>query len=171
MKTRQEISSMNRMRFFLYALAILPVLLWVGCIQDKCGSVRCKNEGVCVTGTCACKSGYEGEFCETGWHQKFSGRWKVEERDRGGNLLDTYSVYTSYYTVDTFLLNNFRDTANAIVCARTRYKTFAMQHRVLVGNDSLLGGEALLNDDATVSGIYSYRADSIDRTVLFTLKR
>lgn len=162
---------MNWIKNSLYLFVALSAIFWVGCIQDKCGSVRCKNEGVCVTGTCACKSGFEGEFCDRGWHEKFSGQWRVEERDRGGNLLDTYSIYTTFYTVDTFLLNNFRDTSNRIVCVKKYYKTFTMLNTKLPGRDSLFGGEAVLNDDATVSGIYSYKADSLDRTVLFTLKK
>lgn len=35
-----------------------------GCKKDACDDVTCRNEGICINGTCDCAVGYTGPFCE-----------------------------------------------------------------------------------------------------------
>lgn len=44
---------------FSTILAVSPKL------PDLCENVQCLNDGLCQEGSCLCKSGFDGEFCET----------------------------------------------------------------------------------------------------------
>jgi len=89
------------------------LLLFSGCIKDKCNDVKCLNGGTCNDGTCACPEGWEGVNCETEKTQqsnfdKTKG-WKlvqtVEVVDRMLGISGSADIY--YYDMD-FKNNNLR---------------------------------------------------------------
>ena len=66
-------------RFFFAAFAIVATLatvtLTTGCKTDPCKDISCQNNGKCDGGTCACPTGYEGDFCQDRDTKKFVGNY------------------------------------------------------------------------------------------------
>lgn len=153
----------------LYVVTALIMLLH-GCIEDKCAGLQCVNESVCVNGSCACAYGYEGQYCELQWYEKFAGQWSVKETNKAGTILQQYSVSTSYYrSVDTFQIRQFRTQADTVLCARESFETFTFLSKKLPGGDSIISGKATLNmETGIVTGLYSLYKDSTATNVSFT---
>lgn len=161
---------------FYYAFVVVFTfsmsLFLYSCVEDKCGAVKCENEGVCVQGECACKYGYEGEFCHLLWYEKFSGGWKADETDRQGNILRSYDVNALYYrATDSFIVIGMPNEGDTVFCRRKAYNVFTIDSKKLPGKDSLIGGEATLNNDATVTGLYSLMADTVEKRTIFKWSR
>lgn len=54
---------MNLFRF-LFTLSVSIFLISLQSCSDKCESVACLNDGLCVDGTCECPPGYTGTYCQ-----------------------------------------------------------------------------------------------------------
>jgi hypothetical protein len=48
---------------FLVSIIIFIILLSLGCKNDPCDNIVCKNGGTCVNGMCDCPVGYNGPDC------------------------------------------------------------------------------------------------------------
>lgn len=157
---------------YLFVIVVSISFLGVACVQDNCNAVKCLNEGVCVNGKCACAYGYEGEFCEEQWYRKFEGKWLVSEKARTTGVVRQYTV-NAYYSraVDSFLVVGFPSETDTVVCKRKAHKIFYIVSKRLSPEDSLIGGEARLNDDASVTGLYSLYADTVETNVNITWTR
>jgi hypothetical protein len=148
--------------------AAIVVLLLAGtasCIKDTCKHTVCKNEGVCVQGSCACPSGFEGTDCGEIWHEKFSGSWYADDtyaRDTTGKHFK-YSIEITGGTADSFVLNGLVDTVNGIICKRAAVNVFAIEPKVVDSSISINTGKATLAN-GVITGNYSFRY----RTVLQT---
>jgi len=44
-------------------MLLLGTLLMIACSKDPCAGNLCRNDGVCVDGTCNCLEGFEGADC------------------------------------------------------------------------------------------------------------
>lgn len=58
---------------FLIATAVILLIL-NGC-GDACEDTTCRNNGICVDGTCECPLFYEGDFCEDEVREKYLGTY------------------------------------------------------------------------------------------------
>lgn len=135
----------------------LSMLLFAACVQDRCGSVQCRYEGVCVQGECACAYAYEGQFCENRWYDKFNHTWSATDMINK----DTARVYILNIapgsSPDTFYILGLGQIADTVVCTRKAYRQFTMHERMMPDSTVIKSGEGLFNDaDSTVTGVYSF---------------
>lgn len=152
-------------------LSAMVIMLATGCIADKCGSVRCDNEGVCVqgTGACACAYAYEGDFCENKWHDKFEGQWTSSEVINKTPLRTYPLQLITGPGPDSFLLLNFAESVDTVFCTRKAYNVFSMQERILPDSSKLQGGEGTYNPETgTVTGLYSFAKQDVITNISFT---
>lgn len=149
-------------------IAISTVLL-SGCIPDKCNTVNCQNEGVCVQGTCACLYGYEGAFCENKWHDKFKGNWTANEMVKDV-IVGNYPLNVMQgNTPDTFYILGMAQTIDTVLCTRKSYNVFTMHERILPDSTKMQGGEGLyIPGNDIVTGMYSFNKQDVITTVRFT---
>lgn len=90
---------MKKLRNILAAaLMVTSVAFISSCNDDPCKDVSCQNGGTCLTGTCDCEAGYEGEFCETLSRAKFIGSYNGNETCTVGT--DSYVLTISASSVD-----------------------------------------------------------------------
>ncbi len=59
--------------FAVIAMAI-TLLILNGC-GDPCEDTTCRNDGICVDGTCECPQFYEGDYCEGEVREKHLGTY------------------------------------------------------------------------------------------------
>lgn len=162
----------GKLYVYLFSLAVTTLFTMQSCVRDNCDKLKCLNEGVCVQDKCACKYGFEGDLCEKQWFEKFAGNWVASEKDRQGVVLLQYDINALYFrATDSFIIVGLANKEDTIVARRKSYRSFTIVNKKLSGKDSMMGGEATLNDDATVTGLYSLRADTVDRNVLFSWSR
>jgi len=100
-------------------LSVFCSVLYVSCKKvapkkDACTNVVCENNGVCNEGKCSCPDGYDGDYCETIWNEKFGGTWLVT--DSCGTQRDTFTVEikqsatkASFITMNNFWVHNAID--------------------------------------------------------------
>lgn len=156
---------------------LLPLLLMCSvassCIDNNCSGVVCNNEGVCVQGTCACLQGYEGDFCDSRWVEKFIGTWSADEYDKKGNYLRTYTVTTGpAIAPDTFYLIGQIPDVDSVLCTRAAFRTFAMAQRAINDSTNFNGGQASLNaSSGSVTGVYSFTQNDVETIINFTWAR
>ncbi|MBK8724171.1 MAG: calcium-binding EGF-like domain-containing protein [Saprospiraceae bacterium] len=88
---------------FVAALMVCVTLFVMSCgTTDKCETVNCGANGVCVDGTCNCDAGYEGTNCSTVSRDKILGVWTVKTAtcaiDSCGKILpqDSNNCPTNY---------------------------------------------------------------------------
>lgn len=157
----------------VFTSLILILLAASGCIEDNCSGVICNNDGVCVQGVCACLQGYEGEFCNDEWDEKFAGAWNVDEYDRRGNLLSRYMITTSPQSApDSFYLLGQLPMVDTVFCSRQAFMTFAMGERVINDSTRFNGGEGLLDSiSGNVTGVYSFTQNEVETIINFTWAR
>lgn len=142
------------------------------CIEDKCVSVVCINEGVCVDGQCSCVYGYEGNTCEIVWTDKFIGGWQVKETGKAGVLLREYSVEAGrYIAVDSLYFIGINDVDDTVFAIREAYESFTLVPRRLINGDSVIAGSALKKEGNVVTGVYSLWKDSAQQNISFSLTR
>lgn len=152
----------------LYAFTLL-LLCAQGCVPENCTSVKCENKGVCVNGTCACPYGYEGQFCEQRWYEKFTGNWAAKETNKAGTILQQYDITNvTYRNTDSFLVAGFRNNGDTVVCILKAFEKFSMLSKKFPDGDSIISGEGTLLEAGTkVTGLYSLYKDSATINVNF----
>ncbi|MEZ5017149.1 MAG: calcium-binding EGF-like domain-containing protein [Flavipsychrobacter sp.] len=153
--------------FPLFAVLLLVAIIFSSCIRDNCGGVSCQNEGVCVQGTCACLSGYEGDNCEKWWTDKFDGKWKVT--DVNGSLTQTYDLNIVSSLKDTFLIFGLVDSidTDTVYCIRKSYYAFDILAKTMVDTTKKIesGSGTINKENNTVTGLYSFAfGDSVVAT-------
>ena len=112
----------------LLAVGAFCSTIYQSCIKDGCGKILC-NAGVCVSGKCACPTGYEGNNCELLWSDKFAGTWHNAEQ-----LQDSSGVSSSNYdltvrgneTPGTLLIDNMEGAYDSVVCRITNRYSFQL---------------------------------------------
>jgi hypothetical protein len=140
-----------------------------GCITDKCNTVNCQNEGVCVQGTCACTYGYEGDFCERKWLDKFNRNWTAAETVKDVAVRNYSLNIVPGASPDTFYILGMAQAVDTVVCTRKSYKVFTMHERLLPDSTKMQGGEGEYNTEAgIVTGLYSFNKQDVITTVRFT---
>lgn len=162
------------MKLFPFLTCCLSVsLLLTSCSSDVCEKISCKNNGVCVDGICACPYGYEGEFCENAWHDKFTGSWAVSETNNSDTTIAKYDLnVVNYRTQDTLFLLGFADSVDTVFAVRDKYNTFTLKERVADTILTIQSGSGLIDEDAqTVTGLYTFKKGSQITTVNFTWTR
>ena len=93
----------------LLTIGAFGAVTFTACNTDECKDVVCNNGGACISGTCSCTSGYEGNNCETQSRAKFQKNWNVNETPRIAN------PYTCLIAAGT----NIRDVAIASTFANS----------------------------------------------------
>jgi hypothetical protein len=72
---------MNRIKniafSILFSMLAFSAITYTACNKDECKDVVCQNGGTCVSGTCACPTGYEGTTCQTESRSKFLKQYTV----------------------------------------------------------------------------------------------
>lgn len=162
---------LKRLNTLVVPFVVLFLLLSGGCIEDQCTAVQCRNKGVCVRGKCACTFGYEGDFCELKWYQKFEGTWKATEKDKKEAILAEYEVINidAGGIPDTFYLLNLAGHIDTVTCVRASYRTFSMLEKSLNDTFKLASGEGeLSNDGLSVIGLYSLSQNDVITNVGYT---
>lgn len=163
------------MKLRIIQLIVLPIaFVYISCTPDKCGDVKCKNEGVCVLGTCSCPYAFEGEFCEETWSDKFSGVWSVNDSVAGGSAVLTYRLeVTNGRTLDTLMMLGFADSIDTIFAVREAYDIYTIQERALSDSVTIIqGGTGTYSfDSETVTGVYSFKKEEQITNVVFTWSR
>ncbi|MCD6063239.1 MAG: Tenascin domain [Flavipsychrobacter sp.] len=160
----------NPLQIACKIVALVFVLASGSCIKDKCGKVICFNKGVCVDGQCACPSGYEGSYCDTGWFEKFAGVWHTDEafvRDTG----DARFKYNINITgsADSFFITGLHDSLDGVICKRQSLYEFSFRANQLMRTDSSIiirGGEGRMNN-GIVTGLYSFKYKDTVLSVVF----
>lgn len=165
-----------RLRYNVAILFIITIIAAVGCVEDNCGSVFCQNEGVCVnaTGVCACKYGYEGEFCDVVWHNKFTGLWDSRDSTKADGLIAAYDFQIAVDTfVDTMFLIGLIDTLDTVWAYRRGYTQFEIKQKGLRDSvTTLTGGNGIISEDwQTVTGLYTLQSGEVSKNILFTWRR
>lgn len=144
-------------------------MFFYGCIPDKCGSVQCMNEGVCVQGYCTCPYGFEGDFCEHKWHDKFNVNWTATEKLKT-EIIRNYTLRVLPATgPDTFYILGLAEIVDTVVCTRKSSNIFTINERILPDTSKIQGGEGVF-DPATgiVTGLYSFNKQDVITTISFT---
>lgn len=155
-------------------IGLAGAFMLAGCIDDKCGTVVCANEGICVDGKCTCPVGFEGSACETAWVEKFAGTWKVEQtyaKDTTGEVFP-YDVVVAGLR-DSFMLAGLSDTLPAVVCKRESLNGFTIRpNQVLRADSSIIirSGEGILQGN-TIKGLYSFQHHDTVISARFTWSR
>ena len=133
-----------------------------GCIDDKCGTVVCANEGICVDGKCTCLVGYEGAACETAWVDRLTGKWNAND----GFLRDTTNTRVTYDIQllslesypDSFLVEGLSDSFENIKGYRTTMSEFNLQpEQVLDSFVTIKNGKGKLSASGEITGLYTFR--------------
>ncbi len=154
---------------YRFIFTILLALAIAGCISDKCGSVNCLNEGVCVRGECTCPFAWEGEFCQSKWNDKFNGQW-VSLETAGADTLRNYPLnVVAGSSPDSFYILHLAESVDTVFCTRKAYKTFTMHERILPDSSKIQGGEGVYNElNGKVTGVYSFHKQDVVTTISFT---
>lgn len=165
---------MNRKIKTAIAASIAGIFIFTGysaCIKDNCTDVLCQNGGVCVDATCACANGYEGVNCEVRWHDKFSGRWLLSEKYIGDTGTKSYNVEIAGTVPDSFVMYGLAERANVVFAQSANRKFNLPAEQVTDTFLTIKTGTGTLNDDGSVTGLYSFLQRTIinDTTVRDTI--
>jgi hypothetical protein len=155
-------------------LLLCIIALMASCIKEKCKDVVCANGGVCVEDVCACPTGYEGEYCENTWGQKFEGTWQAYDefvRDTTGARQE-YDIQITGAT-DSLIVTGLADTLGSLVAKKTGRYVFTFNGGYYVGNinDSVkfVGGKGTLQPETgKVTGLFSLLKKDITTTHRFS---
>jgi hypothetical protein len=55
----------------IFTVAVFTAVTYTACKEDKCANVICLNLGSCDGGVCKCRTGFEGDRCQTFSRDKF----------------------------------------------------------------------------------------------------
>lgn len=156
--------------FLLILLVSACLLGTTSCLQDKCGNINCENGGVCVDGQCACKIGFEGDFCEEPWYSKFLATWNVEESSEEDTVSRTFQLSAVFgRSVDTMRLTSFADSLGEVFCVRKSSLSFSILEKEIDSTLKITTGEGTVNSLYTkVTGVYSFKKGDKETTVNFT---
>ena len=145
------------------------VISLTSCLQDKCGHLKCEN-GICVDGQCVCQFGFEGEFCDEPWYEKFLGTWNVEETKTNDTTNSIFQIDVQFSrVVDTVKISGFAKTWGDIYCVRENSTAFKMLETEIDSTTKLVSGEGSIdNTYSKVTGVYSFTKDGQDTVVNFT---
>lgn len=150
-------------------ITTLFVLLVSGCISDKCGSILCYNEGVCVQGTCACAYAFEGELCSEKWHDKFNKEWRSAEVVKTDTVRNYPLIITPTASPDSFYIFGLAQSVDTILCTRKSFTVFTMHERTLPDSTKMQGGEGVYDfAKDNVTGMYSFSKQDVVTQVRFT---
>ncbi len=141
---------------------IFTCAVYSACIKDKCTDVVCQNGGICVDGTCACAGGYEGVNCEERWYEKFSGRWLMSEKYTGDTSAKSYYVEIVGTVPDSFVVYGLVSRANVVFTKSASKKFNLPAEQVIDTFLTIKTGTGALNDDNSVTGVYSF----LQRTII-----
>lgn len=149
----------------MLTVCLFTFTAYQSCIKDGCSKILC-NTGVCVSGKCACPTGYEGSNCELLWSSKFSGMWHNAEQ-----IQDSSGVYSTNYdltvrgneTPGTLLIDHMEGAYDSIVCRITNRYSFQLQaqsspdstFRISSGGGTMdsVTGNVLVNYSYTQNGV------------------
>lgn len=153
-------------------ITILVATLLAGCITDKCGSVLCRNEGVCVEGACACAYGFEGELCESKWYDKFNRAWTAAEMVKTDTVRNYPLNILPGNSPDTFYILGMAQSIDTVLCTRKSYRVFTLHERILPDSSKMSGGEGEYSlETGYVTGMYSFNKQDVITPVRFTWSR
>lgn len=150
-------------------ITVLVAAILTGCITDKCGSVLCRNEGVCVEGTCACAYGFEGELCENKWYDKFNYTWTAVEIVKTDTIRKYPLNILPGNSPDTFYILGMAQSIDTVLCTRKSYRVFTMHERLLPDSTKMQGGEGeFIPGTGNVTGMYSFNKQDVITPVGFS---
>lgn len=157
----------------LFSVFLVLIIACTGCIEDQCNGVLCRNDGVCIKndGTCSCLQGFEGDFCENEWADKFIDKWSIQESDNRGNATASYELSTIYSSApDTFYLLGLATDIDSALCVRSAFLSYTIAEKELSETYKLQGGEGTIDTiTGIVTGVYSFVKDEATTTVNYTL--
>jgi hypothetical protein len=131
----------------LLSLGAFSAITYTACNKDECKDVVCQNGGTCVSGTCSCPTGYEGNNCETKSRDKFIGTYIGQENCTIGNDNYTITVTTSSENIKLIVTNLYNQgfTATGTMTASNTFSLSGSQ-----GSTSYTGTGSLANNQLTI---------------------
>ena len=147
------------MRFFknialsaMLTIGAFSAVTYTACTKDECEDVVCNNGGTCISGSCSCPSGYEGNQCETQSRDKFIGTYTGTETCTIGTDNYTITLAPNSDGIKLTMTNLYNDNITAI-CTMTGTNTFTFNGTqsgaTYTGTGSLAGNS--LTVDYTIS--------------------
>lgn len=118
----------------LLTVGAFATITYTSCNTDECEDINCMNGGTCISGTCSCPTGYEGETCETRSNAKFVGTYTVTETC-GGTNSTPYQVIITAGTNPTDVLISNLGNYNCTVGGTITFNGLVNQSTITV-NDS-----------------------------------
>lgn len=89
----------------LLSLGAFGAVTFTACTQDECKDVVCNNGGTCISGTCSCPTGFEGNNCETRTRDKFVGTWGGSDVCGSGTYTITLSISAATGEINALVAN------------------------------------------------------------------
>ena len=165
---------MNKIKTLVFSalltLGAFAAVTFTSCSTDECKDVVCNNGGTCITGTCSCASGYEGNNCETRSRDRFlnSGVTATFLTALGQD-----GCYNPGYTMtinpganaDEIIINNFAGygTSATVSGLKVNGTTFTQTGTVTAGAVTISNITGTIsNDGRTLT--FSYRAADATQT-------
>lgn len=159
----------------LLVAGIFTLTAYQSCIKDLCKDTAC-NTGVCVSGKCACPTGYEGGNCEKLWSAKFAGAWHNTEQIQDSSGVSTVSYDLSVRGNETpgiLLIDHMEGAYDSIVCRISNRYSFQLPAQSTPDSTFRISGGTGNID--SISGVvtlnYAYRQNGISKTAAMSWSR
>ncbi|XZF12556.1 calcium-binding EGF-like domain-containing protein [Chitinophagaceae bacterium MMS25-I14] len=150
------------------SVSVFCMVAYTACIKTNCGTTVCQNGGVCVSGICACPSGYEGAHCDKPWMTKFAGTWNNAEQiqDSSGLHNLSYHIAVRADTLATQLvIDSLEQTNNNIHCVLLSVNSFTIPGQSNADSTFYVtGGSGSLDSTGKVTMNYNFVQSGLPRT-------
>lgn len=147
----------------LLAVGAFATITYTSCNTDACDDIDCMNGGLCISGTCSCPTGYEGETCQTLSRDKFVGVYSGNETCTIGS--DSYAITLSASSDDLKInYTNLYNQSYSAVCTITGQNTFSFAGTASGGVS--FDGTSTLNAN-TITVNYTINTGTLSNTCTF----
>lgn len=140
----------------LLSVGAFSAVLYTACNKDECKDVVCLNGGTCVSGTCSCKTGFEGSDCSTVVATKFvnAGGWRTTTEVctvSGSNAQYDITVVVSGTDLTQLIINNLYDDGRNTTATITGSNSFVINSQSFGSSGTITGSGTLNGNQLTIS--------------------